>query len=86
MEYLLKPYTTMSKVEELAYKAGLYFTQHPDAIKLNMVVVNDNGEEEIVGVVHNPRLRGMYEQIEWLTSKHEIKCKARTVKLNKEVS
>jgi hypothetical protein len=53
-------------------------------LKLDLIYTNKQGESEVIGTVVNPKLRGMYEQLEWIVQRHVIKTKDRTVKVGKD--
>jgi hypothetical protein len=80
----LKQHTQMTEVEELAMKVTAYFVTYPDELKLDLIYTNKQGESEVIGTVVNPKLRGMYEQLEWIVQRHVIKTKDRTVKVGKD--
>lgn len=84
MEYLLKPHIQMTEIEKLAMETSAYFIENSDALKVELLCKNEQGEYESIGQITNPKLRGMYEQVEWITQRHAIKTKIRAVKVGKD--
>jgi hypothetical protein len=74
---------TSTEIEELARKVSGFFVTHPDVIKLDLTCKNEEGEDEVIGVVYNPKMRNVYEQIEWMAQRQKIKTTVRTVKVGK---
>jgi hypothetical protein len=83
MKLSFKPHIEMTEIEDLARQVSAHFVKYPDEIKVDLICKNEQGEDEVIGVIHNPKLRGMYDEVHWNAQRHAIKAKVRTVKVQK---